>query len=107
MLVKDQQKQSRQALEAMLGSDLFAHTLALSMAAVCIAETTDQPVSGHFTETLRSAICGELFASGMTNAEASNWFSTLMDRVAPFTAEIGASMHAAAAQTMAEQGRVQ
>jgi len=107
MLVKDQQKQSRQALEAMLGSDLYAYTIALAVAGVCIAETTDQPVSGHFTETLRSAICGELFASGMTNTEASHWFSTLMDRVAPFTAEIGDAMHAAAAQRMAERGGAQ
>lgn len=103
MLVKDQQKQSRQALEAMLGSDLYAYTISLSMAAVCLAETSGEPISQRFTDVLRMAIVGELFASGMSNAEASHWFSTLMDRVAPFTAEIGDAMHSAAAQTMAER----
>lgn len=107
MLVKDEQKQSRQALEAMLGSDLYAYTISLSMAAVCLAETSGEPISQRFTDVLRMAIEGELFASGMSNAEASHWFVTLMGRVAPFTAEIGAAMHAAATETITARGDAQ
>lgn len=102
-----QQKQARQALEAMLGSDLFAYTISLSLAAICVAETSGEPISQRFTDVLRMAIVGELFASGMSNAEASHWFSALMDRVAPFAAEISSAMYAAASETATVRGDAQ
>ncbi|MGC0053678.1 hypothetical protein ACNSPG_11510 [Brucella pituitosa] len=94
------QKIQRQALEAMLASDLYAHTIALALAGVCIAETSTRPIADHFTDTIRLAICGELFEAGMTNAEAVFWYETLMSRIAPFVAEIEASLLAAPSGAM-------
>jgi hypothetical protein len=90
-----QQKQARQALEAMLASDLFANTVALALAGVCIADESQESIADSFTDTLRLTICGSLFEAGMSNAEAFHWYETLMSRVAPFVAEIEASLLAA------------
>ncbi len=98
---KTQQKQARQALEAMLASDLFANTVALALAGVCIiADDSQESIVDRFTDTLRLTICGSLFEAGMSNAEAFHWYETLMSRVAPFVAEIEASLLGAPSGSM-------
>lgn len=91
----------------MLASDLYAHTIALALAGVCIAETSQQPIADHFTYTIRMAICGALFEAGMTNAEAAHWFQTLMERVAPFVSEIETSLLTAPSDTLISGGALQ
>jgi|GEM_PF-4412424 len=102
------QKIQRQALEVMLASDLFANTVALALAGVCIiADDSQESILDRFTDTLRLTICGSLFESGMSNAEAFHWFQTLMERIAPFVAEIEASLLGTSPETLISKGAVQ